>query len=69
MLIKTDHNGFIHPVSSEITSERVYRERRALIKLMAGGAAGGGHGGGGGGGWGGGAACSCAGAWGVGWGG
>ena len=40
MLIKTDHDGFIHPVSSEITSERVYRDRRALIKLMAGGAAG-----------------------------
>ena len=40
MLIKTDPNGFIHPVTSEITSERVYRERRALIKLMAGGVAG-----------------------------
>ena len=40
MLIKTDHNGFIHPVSSEITSEKIYRDRRALIKLMAGGAAG-----------------------------
>jgi sulfoxide reductase catalytic subunit YedY len=40
MLIKTDHDGFIHPVSSEITPERVYRDRRALIKLMAGGAAG-----------------------------
>ncbi len=40
MLIKTDHDGFIHPVSSEITSEKVYRDRRALIKLMAGGAAG-----------------------------
>ena len=40
MLIKTDHDGFIHPASSEITSERVYRDRRALIKLMAGGAAG-----------------------------
>ena len=40
MLIKTNRDGFIHPVSSEITSERVYRDRRALIKLMAGGAAG-----------------------------
>jgi sulfoxide reductase catalytic subunit YedY len=40
MLIKTDHDGFIHPVSSEITSEKVYHDRRALIKLMAGGAAG-----------------------------
>ena len=40
MLIKTNRDGFIHPVSSEITSERVCRDRRALIKLMAGGAAG-----------------------------
>jgi len=40
MLIKTDRDGFIHPVSSEITSEKVYHDRRALIKLMAGGAAG-----------------------------
>ncbi len=40
MLIKTTDDGFIHPVSSEITSERVYQDRRALIKLMAGGAAG-----------------------------
>jgi len=40
MLIKTDHNGFTHPVSSDITSEKVYHDRRALIKLMASGAAG-----------------------------
>jgi sulfoxide reductase catalytic subunit YedY len=40
MLIKTDHDAFNHPVSSEITSEKVYRDRRTLIKLMAGGAAG-----------------------------
>jgi sulfoxide reductase catalytic subunit YedY len=40
MLIKTSDNGFMHPASSEITSERLYRERRALIKLMATGAAG-----------------------------
>ena len=40
MLIKTPNSGFMHPASSEITSERVYRERRALIKLMATGAAG-----------------------------
>ena len=40
MLIKTPGNGFMHPASSEITSERVYRERRALIQLMATGAAG-----------------------------
>ena len=30
----------MHPASSEITSERLYRERRALIQLMATGAAG-----------------------------
>ena len=40
MLIKTDRDGFIHTASSEITPERIYRERRSLIKLMAGGAAG-----------------------------
>ena len=40
MLIKTPNSGFMHPASSEITSERAYRERRALIKLMATGAAG-----------------------------
>jgi sulfoxide reductase catalytic subunit YedY len=40
MLIKTLNNGFIHPASSEITAERLYRERRTLIKLMASGAAG-----------------------------
>ena len=40
MLIKTLNHGFIHPASSEITTERLYRERRNLIKLMASGAAG-----------------------------
>jgi sulfoxide reductase catalytic subunit YedY len=40
MLIKTLNNGFVHPASSEITTERLYRERRTLIKLMASGAAG-----------------------------
>jgi sulfoxide reductase catalytic subunit YedY len=40
MLIKTQDNGFIHPVPSEITPEGMYRRRRELIKLMAGGAAG-----------------------------
>jgi len=40
MLIKTPGNGFMHPASSEITSESLYRERRTLIKLMASGAAG-----------------------------
>ena len=40
MLIKTLNNGFTHSASSEITTERLYRERRTLIKLMASGAAG-----------------------------
>ena len=40
MLIKTLNNGFIHPASSEIPTERLYRARRTLIKLMASGAAG-----------------------------
>jgi sulfoxide reductase catalytic subunit YedY len=40
MLIKTGRDGFIHPVSGEITPEAVYRQRRALLKLMATGAAG-----------------------------
>ena len=40
MLIKTDKSGFLHPFSSEITSQRVYQARRQLIQLMAGGAAG-----------------------------
>ncbi len=40
MLIKTNHSGFTHPVSSEITSAEVYQSRRALLRLMATGAAG-----------------------------
>ncbi len=40
MLIKTNANGFIHPVSSEITSAEVYQSRRELLRLMATGAAG-----------------------------
>src|SRR6476469_6300669 len=40
MLIKSDANGFNHPVSSEITPRSVYQDRRNLIKMMAGGAAG-----------------------------
>ncbi|WP_293606708.1 protein-methionine-sulfoxide reductase catalytic subunit MsrP [Polaromonas sp. UBA4122] len=40
MLIKTSHDGFCHPVASEITTQRVYEGRRDLIKLMATGAAG-----------------------------
>lgn len=40
MLIKTPNSGFIHPVSSEITPQGIYQQRRDMIKLMAGGAAG-----------------------------
>jgi sulfoxide reductase catalytic subunit YedY len=40
MLIKTHNSGFIHPVSSEITSQGIYQRRRDMIRLMAGGAAG-----------------------------
>jgi methionine sulfoxide reductase catalytic subunit len=40
MIIQTRHNGFTHPVSSEITPARVYEGRRDIIKLMAGGVAG-----------------------------
>ena len=40
MLIKNSRDGFIHPLSSEITPEAVYRDRREMMKLMAGGAAG-----------------------------
>ncbi len=40
MLIKTSHSGFIHPVSSDITPQGVYQQRRELMKLLAGGAAG-----------------------------
>jgi sulfoxide reductase catalytic subunit YedY len=40
MLIKTHNSGFIHPVSSEITSQGIYQQRRDMIRLMAGGAAG-----------------------------
>ena len=40
MLIKTRDDGFVHPRSSEITPEGVYRQRRDLMRLMAGGAAG-----------------------------
>ncbi len=40
MLIKTSRDGFCHPLSSEITSQRVYAGRRDLIKLMASGVAG-----------------------------
>jgi sulfoxide reductase catalytic subunit YedY len=40
MLIKSRANGFIHPNSSEITSQRVYEGRRDMVKLMASGVAG-----------------------------
>ena len=40
MLIKTNNSGFIHPVSSEITSSEVYQSRRELLRLMAAGVAG-----------------------------
>ena len=36
MLIKTNESGFFHPLASEMTSQRVYQERRQLIRLMAG---------------------------------
>lgn len=40
MLIRTGNDGFIHPVSSEITPRGVYQGRRDMIRLMATGAAG-----------------------------
>ena len=40
MLIKTNASGFVHPISSDITSEGIYQSRRELIKCMAGGTAG-----------------------------
>ena len=40
MLIKTNSDGFTHPVPSEITSRAVYQNRRALLKTLAGGIAG-----------------------------
>ncbi|MEO8655537.1 MAG: protein-methionine-sulfoxide reductase catalytic subunit MsrP, partial [Ramlibacter sp.] len=40
MLIKSHRDGFMHPVSSEITPQAVHRDRRELLKLMASGAAG-----------------------------
>ena len=40
MLIKTQRDGFIDGIPSEITSQVVYRDRRELMRLMAGGVAG-----------------------------
>ena len=41
MLIKTQGNGFNHPVSSEITDRAHYEKRREILKMMATGVAGG----------------------------
>ena len=41
MVIKRHRDGFNQPVSSEITCAAVYRDRRDLMRLMAGGDAGG----------------------------
>ncbi len=40
MLIKSNRDGFNHPLSSEITSQSAYQGRRDLLKLMATGVAG-----------------------------
>jgi sulfoxide reductase catalytic subunit YedY len=40
MLIKTDRDGFNHPIASEITPQAVYRNRRDIMRWMATGAAG-----------------------------
>ena len=40
MLIKTHRDGFIDGIPSEITSQAVYRDRRELMRLVAGGVAG-----------------------------
>jgi methionine sulfoxide reductase catalytic subunit len=40
MLIRTGREGFQHPVSSEITPQAVYEDRRRLLKWMATGVAG-----------------------------
>ena len=40
MLIRSNTSGFIHPFSSEITTEADYKQRRQLLKLFASGAAG-----------------------------
>ena len=40
MLIQSRRAGFIHPVPSEITPERIYRNRRDILTLMASGVAG-----------------------------
>ncbi|NKE66492.1 protein-methionine-sulfoxide reductase catalytic subunit MsrP [Ramlibacter sp. RBP-2] len=40
MLIRSDDDGFIHPVPSEITAAAVYHGRRDLLKALAAGVAG-----------------------------
>ncbi len=40
MLIKSHDNGFIHPVSSDITPISAYQNRREILRLMATGVAG-----------------------------
>ncbi|MEO8856597.1 MAG: protein-methionine-sulfoxide reductase catalytic subunit MsrP [Burkholderiaceae bacterium] len=40
MMIKTDGDGFTHPVSSEITPQGFYQRRREVIQYLASGAAG-----------------------------
>ena len=40
MLIPSNRNGFNHPISSEITPLSVYQDRRAILRLAAGGAIG-----------------------------
>jgi sulfoxide reductase catalytic subunit YedY len=40
MLIRSEQDGFNHPIPSEITSPGVYRQRRQFIAHMASGAAG-----------------------------
>ena len=39
MLIRTHQDGFIHPLSSEITSPEVYATRRQLLRQWTAGAA------------------------------
>ncbi len=40
MLIKTQADGFLHPVSSDITPQGIYTGRRDMVRLMASGVAG-----------------------------
>ena len=39
MLIRTQQDGFIHPLSSEITSQQAYASRRQLLRQWSAGAA------------------------------